>query len=342
MESGHALFSDVRVNVIAASMIAKLIWKRPNRPGREYWFEDEATIGSATGNTICINAEGLAENHARIHFDRVHQEFVLEEIDGAGGITVNGKSVDGPVRLEHRQVIVFGRSVACVFKISAPGEESQPQVEIRAHDHPRTRAPGPPPVAGPPQSSRIVIQAERESGGPESDAESHAAHDGQHQARREETRAADYGHSDPRATAVIHRIADPPAPPAHESREEQEVLFLQMLNSSDRRLHRLQYGINTIGRSGECSIQINDRSISRRHAILTVERERILLKDVGSKNHTFLNKERILGEVEVTPGVPLHFGLIEAKVVRSFLNVEAAGRQAKLEQPQVVDEARRR
>lgn len=59
------------------------------------------------------------------------------------------------------------------------------------------------------------------------------------------------------------------------------------------KLHLLEEGTTTIGRSNEATIPINDTRISRRHVALRVEGERVTLEDLGSTNGTFINGQRM-------------------------------------------------
>jgi two-component system, NtrC family, response regulator AtoC len=54
----------------------------------------------------------------------------------------------------------------------------------------------------------------------------------------------------------------------------------------------LEAGSVTIGRSSNCNIEIDDRSISRRHAILSIG-ETVTIEDLGSANGTFVRGQRV-------------------------------------------------
>lgn len=64
----------------------------------------------------------------------------------------------------------------------------------------------------------------------------------------------------------------------------------------------------TIGRSEENSLQIADRFISSRHALLCLRDGRRILVDRGSTNGTFVNGQRIDGEVELSDGDRIALG----------------------------------
>ena len=49
----------------------------------------------------------------------------------------------------------------------------------------------------------------------------------------------------------------------------------------------------SIGRSGDNDIQLNDKHISRNHLMLWEEDNRILAKDLGSENGTYVNGRQI-------------------------------------------------
>jgi hypothetical protein len=48
-----------------------------------------------------------------------------------------------------------------------------------------------------------------------------------------------------------------------------------------------------IGRSPDCDIFLDDVTVSRRHAELMREGERLVIRDLGSLNGTFVNRRRI-------------------------------------------------
>jgi len=55
----------------------------------------------------------------------------------------------------------------------------------------------------------------------------------------------------------------------------------------------LAQGENVLGRSEDAAVWIDAASVSRRHARILVEGDRVFLEDLGSKNGTFLRGERI-------------------------------------------------
>ena len=83
--------------------------------------------------------------------------------------------------------------------------------------------------------------------------------------------------------------------------------FLTVLG---RRLLLLQ-GENTVGRSAEATIQIDATGISRRHARLRVDAQRATLEDLGSKNGTHLNGQRITAVCPLADGDRIRFAGVE-------------------------------
>jgi pSer/pThr/pTyr-binding forkhead associated (FHA) protein len=49
----------------------------------------------------------------------------------------------------------------------------------------------------------------------------------------------------------------------------------------------------TIGRAPEIDIHRPDPSVSRQHALAYIEEERAILEDMGSRNGTYVNEERV-------------------------------------------------
>lgn len=91
------------------------------------------------------------------------------------------------------------------------------------------------------------------------------------------------------------------------------TLRIRFLDGTDRDFP-LELPSGVVGRGEGVSILIDDFSISRRHAALTVESSRLLVEDLGSAAGTFLNGERLAPHTRylVDEGVELRFGDLEA------------------------------
>lgn len=75
----------------------------------------------------------------------------------------------------------------------------------------------------------------------------------------------------------------------------------------------LQDGQNTIGRHPDCRISIMQASVSGKHATITGEDGQFFLEDVGSRNGTFVNKQRITARVALAHNDMIQFGDAIAK-----------------------------
>jgi pSer/pThr/pTyr-binding forkhead associated (FHA) protein len=78
---------------------------------------------------------------------------------------------------------------------------------------------------------------------------------------------------------------------------------------------QLKNGENVVGRLPVCDICIDDDSISRRHAVLIVQAGKVMVRDLGSKNRTFVGNKAIESEVEIKLDTQLKFGAVEAELV---------------------------
>jgi pSer/pThr/pTyr-binding forkhead associated (FHA) protein len=77
------------------------------------------------------------------------------------------------------------------------------------------------------------------------------------------------------------------------------------------RFFELNHGITYIGRSAINDVQIKDNYVSREHLLLRKVGDKILVRDLGSKNGTFLNGNQIHPgtESEVTEGASIVIGM---------------------------------
>ena len=97
---------------------------------------------------------------------------------------------------------------------------------------------------------------------------------------------------------------------------EEPVFYLEILGPKGRiQRCRLRPGENLLGRAAGARIQPETPDISRRHAVLTVDGAEVRVRDEGSRNHTFVEGEKIQGEVKVELGVLLRFGSTEARLM---------------------------
>jgi pSer/pThr/pTyr-binding forkhead associated (FHA) protein len=66
-----------------------------------------------------------------------------------------------------------------------------------------------------------------------------------------------------------------------------------------------------IGRSEECHLRANSDAISRRHCAITVDHGEVKIRDLGSRNGTYVNGVRIDGEHSIQMGDQLRIGPLE-------------------------------
>jgi DNA-binding winged helix-turn-helix (wHTH) protein len=86
----------------------------------------------------------------------------------------------------------------------------------------------------------------------------------------------------------------------------------------------LHDGENIVGRDAGASVQIEARSISRRHARLVVSSSGVTLEDLGSKNGTTVGDRRIDSVTELRDGDRIVFGSVPAtlRAVRPATSTE--------------------
>ena len=70
-------------------------------------------------------------------------------------------------------------------------------------------------------------------------------------------------------------------------------------------------GVNTIGREPSSTVCINDASVSRGHARITVDGNQATLEDMKSKNGTSVMGEAIKGPTILKDGDEVEFGHVK-------------------------------
>ena len=83
------------------------------------------------------------------------------------------------------------------------------------------------------------------------------------------------------------------------------LLVLRGANAGSR--FRLDGDLTTAGRGQDSHIFLDDITVSRRHAEFYRDGDRFIVRDVGSHNGTYVNRERI-EEAELTSGDEMQIG----------------------------------
>ncbi len=70
----------------------------------------------------------------------------------------------------------------------------------------------------------------------------------------------------------------------------------------------LPEGRHRVGRGERADLNLDDRSVSREHAEILVERDRAWVRDLGSRNGTWVNNEVVTGSTAIQAGDRIRFG----------------------------------
>jgi pSer/pThr/pTyr-binding forkhead associated (FHA) protein len=105
--------------------------------------------------------------------------------------------------------------------------------------------------------------------------------------------------------------------PEPKTKSTRAIFFLEIKRAGhEPQTFELREGENVVGRLMECDICIDDPSLSRRHAVVIVKAGKVMVKDLNSKNRTFVgNKEIADAEVEIKLDAGLKFGAVEAQLI---------------------------
>lgn len=76
-------------------------------------------------------------------------------------------------------------------------------------------------------------------------------------------------------------------------------------------------GTYRIGRGPTSDIRFDDASVSRSHACIRVERDRVLIEELGSRNGVRVNGAAARGPVMLSPGDKVEIGAVELLLVEA-------------------------
>lgn len=278
-------------------MKAKLISQWGAEKGSEFWIGAEASIGRGEDNDVRLDAKPISSQHARLFFDPDAAAYFLEDLGSLNGTQIDGTAVVRTERLGRLHVLEFGGVCEMLFvTVDAAAEDEAPAAsEARPPDE------GTKVDAEPPALPGALAAADALPGG---------------------TVVEEAPVALPRGLAAEApseaATADPaPASGAVEPAPEHEFVLAVIEESGPRRIP-LREGENLVGRTKGAEVALATRQLSRRHAVLTVAGERVTVRDLGSRNHTYVEDSRLEAdsEVEVKVRSRLRFGLVEAYLLR--------------------------
>jgi pSer/pThr/pTyr-binding forkhead associated (FHA) protein len=117
-----------------------------------------------------------------------------------------------------------------------------------------------------------------------------------------------------------------------------DVALVLFKKDGSHKVFPLPSSITVIGRRGDCDLRIPLMAVSRRHCQLNQNEDSVKIRDLGSRNGTYVNDERI-DEATVRAGDylkvgPLAFMLQINGLPKEIVSPElAAKKQAKQEKP---------
>jgi len=301
-------------------MTAKLMCKTGQLAGKETIIKDEdATIGTLTSNHFVLDADIISGRHARIFYDANEQAYFLEDLNSRNGTKLDGVSVTQKERLGKLHVITFSKKYDFIFQVleekqmvSARSKPVSTDEKIRIDDQAMAAPAGLGADAEKTLIEREALFAPSKLGEPSEtetektrfDQDAVVAPSALGQAEEMKTRF------DQEAFVAPNLAGEAAAAP----KGEKKGIFHLEIKGINKRFP-LKEGENVVGRTEECDICIDDSSISRKHAILTLHSGKVWLKDLGSKNKTFLNNEKVKAEIEAAPNAVIRFGAVETKLI---------------------------
>ncbi len=281
-------------------MPAKLFCKTGELAGTAFFIDREATIGRLDENQVMLHPLYISGHHARIYFDEDEGRYFLEDCNSSNGTLLDGTRITEPVRLDRLHVITFARQVDFIFQVVAEasppaGDDVREKTHLGDFYAPLPALPG------------IQAGDSTQLHDPFSDLPSSV----ELQAAGEKTAFRDAFIPMPPLPEFPVPAGQPPAEtpsPAASPTAGQYVLEVTLTNGTVEAF-ALKEGVQFVGREPPCDIILSDSSISRRHARITVEAGQVTLEDLGSKNATFVDGDKLRAAVELRPDSRIRFGL---------------------------------
>lgn len=288
-----------------AKMRAKLFCRTGKFKDEELQFLTEVTIGAKPGNDLVLKAKEVSKEHAKIFLNKHSGSYFLEDLGSKNGTWLDGARITEPERLDNLHVITFAKEFDFVFKVLDVPERKQPKKQE---------------VAG----QKTTIIEEVEFGTPELVTTKEQQND--KTIYEEEMPVAEIPDKGKKAEVLSGKadvqktwraedlilFPDLPEEKNVPAKKKAQHLSYNLEFKGINETFTLNEGENVVGRTMGCDILIDEPSLSRRHAIISVKSGVVSLKDLGSTNHTLVNSKKIESEVNIKIESKIRFGDIDA------------------------------
>ncbi|MEM6820750.1 MAG: FHA domain-containing protein [Verrucomicrobiota bacterium] len=99
-----------------------------------------------------------------------------------------------------------------------------------------------------------------------------------------------------------------------------ESVKFQVSDGQNQQVFILGEGESSIGRSTECDVSIAEPTLSRKHAVITVDDGKATIEDLGTANGTYINRRPVDRTIELTEECVLTFAQISFRFFWSECN----------------------
>lgn len=293
-------------------------------------FVDEATLGRSRNATVHLQVTQVSGNHAQIKYEPAERCYFLTDLESLNGTALDGVPVTRPERLGHLHVITLAGEHDVIFQdmeLCAERHKGRPTDE-REGTNITEAAPAVPAALAPKKREKtdindgpLAIPAGLGLAGPHPRPSGPAPLPTEAAVPQAEVPQAERPRREPEPPtaglpADAHKAVTDKELEALLLRQAAVQVTLVVHTGQDSvRRYPLSDGEHLVGRDVDVAIRIANENVSRHHAVLMVDGGKVILKDLGSSNHTYVNGEKIEGSVEIPIGTRLVFAEVEARLI---------------------------
>lgn len=294
--------------------------------GAEYFVESEAVIGRGRGAEIDLPSEVVSGRHARLYFSEQDESFWIEDLGSRNGTRLDGRPLLRPRKLGDLHVVTLAEGLEFILQMVPDDFGKQRLRKPRSVDDTAAAsfAPVLPDNLSKEKDRETALRPRPEKEPTVRDEEPILAPDLQ-SAGRAAPSPKDSGETGLGAAPSMQpeALQAPPLPPGQPQKSESETStsyskYILMTEREDGTANsfRLKPGENLIGRQEGCAIRIQHPTVSRRHAVLVVEDDRVYLQELGGLNPVLLAGEKVQGKVEVFANQKMQIGQVKGVLVK--------------------------